>query len=127
MALSAGLPLARISSQMVKQTVLAATADNNVTGSNATIHVLDCQNKATAKGFVKIYDAGSPTVGTTAPEIVFPIAASSRQVCVVAEGVTTTTGISWAFVDSGGTAGTTAVTGGGDPTLQIIATVKAGS
>ena len=124
MALSATLPLARMSSQMIKQTALSPTADNNVTGSNATIHMLDVTNNhGSAMGWLKIFDSASPTVGTTQPDIVIPIAGAQRQVVTIAEGVTTTTGISWAFVNAAGTGGTGAITGG----ALVIAVVKAGT
>ena len=124
MAFLATLPLARVTSQMIKQTALGTTADNNITGSNATIYVIDATNNhATATGFLKIFDSAAPTVGTTHPEIVIPIAGAQRQIVTIAEGITSTTGISWAFVNAAGTAGTDAITGG----ALVVAVVKAGT
>lgn len=124
MALSATLPLARITSQMVKQTAVGATADNNITGSNATLYVLDATNNhSTATGWLKIFDDAAPTVGTTTPDIVIPLAGNQRQVVTIAEGITSTNAISWAFVNAAGTGGTGAITGG----ALVVAVVKAGT
>jgi hypothetical protein len=124
MATSATLPLARITSQMVKNTAVGASADNHLTGSNATIYMLDITNNhGSAKGYFKIFDSANPTVGTTSPEIIIPIAGAQRQIVTIAEGITSTTGISWAFVNAAGTAGTGAITGG----ALAIVVVKAGA
>ena len=124
MAFLATLPLARVTSQMIKNTAISTTADNHITGSNATIHMLDITNNhGSAKGYFKIFDSTSPSVGTTVPEIVIPVAGAQRQVVTIAEGITSTNGISWAFTNAGGTAGTGAITGG----ALVVAVVKAGS
>ena len=124
MATSATLPLARITSQMVKNTALSTSADNNITGSNDTIYMLDITNNhGSAKGYLKIFDSAAPTVGTTHPDIIIPIAGAQRQIVTIAEGITSTTGISWAFTDAGGSAGTGGIPGG----ALAIAVVKAGA
>jgi len=127
MAFSATLPLARLSSQMVKNTALntsTVAADNNLVGSNATIMVLDVTNNhASAKGWLKIYDSAAPVVGTDAPDIAIPIAGAQRQVVTIAEGITSTNAISWVFSNAAGTPAGGAVTGG----ALVIAVVKAGA
>ena len=80
-------------------------------------------NHGSATGYLKIFDSKSPTVGTTTPDIVIPVAGAQRQIVTVAEGITATNGISWAFVNAAGTGGTGAITGG----ALVIAVVKAGS
>lgn len=123
MALSATIPLAKFSSQMVKQTALSTTPDNNVIGGSCKIFMLDCTNgSSSAKGFVKLYDQAADVVfGTDHPFLVFPLAASQRQVVTIAEGHATANGISWAFSDAGGSGAGSAVVGG---TLAIIAVVR---
>mgnify|MGYP003154436420 CR=1 FL=1 len=112
MALSATPAISLITSRMIKQTTVTNTTDNNVTGTNATIHVLDLNNTHSATGYFKIFDNGNPVYGTTTPDIVIPVAASLRQVVTIVEGITTSTAISWGVSDGAGTTAGGALSGG---------------
>jgi hypothetical protein len=123
MPLVATLSTTQVSSQMIKSTALGVIADKDITGGAAKIYMLDClNNHGSALGYLKIFDTAAPVVGTTSPVIVIPIAGAQRQVITIAEGITLGNGLSWAFVNAAGTAGTGAITGG----ALTIAVIKAG-
>ena len=101
--------------RIIKDTDIEATAQNNVTGASSTIYFIDIDNSANgAASFLKIYDHAAPTVGTTDPDWVVRVAASTRSQVVFPQGLATTTGISLACVTTGGTGGTTS------PTSSVI-------
>ena len=95
------------------QTDADATATNDITGGTnlvLTTVEIDCAtNSVQAAVYLKFYDDGNPTVGTTDPVFVIPMAASTRGVFQISGGgYTFTNAISFACVtDGGGTAGTT--------------------
>jgi len=122
MALVATPSTTQVSSQMIKSTVLGVIADKDIAGGAAKIYMLDClNNHGSARGFLKIFDTAAPEVGTTTPVMVIPIDGAQRQVITIAEGITLSSGLSWAFVNAAGTAGTGAITGG----ALTIAVIKA--
>lgn len=93
---------------------MTSTAENDVIPGSGTLFRAQGDNaaNATAKAFVKVYDAAAPTVGTTAPDWVFRITAGKKETFVVGGGVGTAlaTGLSIACVTAGGTGGTTSPT-----------------
>jgi hypothetical protein len=85
--------------------------------SSGTIYALDIDNTANAAvSYVKIWNTaqGSVTVGTTAPDFIFMVPASSRTPWIIPAGVALGTAITVACVTTAGTAGTTS------PTSDVI-------
>ena len=123
MALLASLPLSEFSSQLVKDETLAQTPSNNVMGSAGKIfHLRVTNGSSSAKGHFKIWDQTTSVAhGTDHPVISFPVTASQDQGVTIAEGLTFTNAISWAFTDTPGTAIGSAVVGG---TLKVTAIVR---
>lgn len=100
-----------VAARLVVNTDVDETSDDNMTGTTGSIYVVDVDNTANAAAsFVKIYDAASPTVGTTAPDWVFKVPASVRRIFACTDGVAFATALSIACVTTGGTAGTTGPT-----------------
>lgn len=81
-----------------------------VTGAAGNLYQVDVDNEANAAAsYLKVYDAASPTVGTTAPDFIFRVAAGQRRGLVIPDGWYFSY-LSFAVVTSGGTAGTTGPT-----------------
>jgi|TARA_Y100000296_G_C5129788_1_gene234888 hypothetical protein len=121
MALSASLPSLRIQSQMVKQTTATATPDNDVTGGSTTLYMLDINNGAGQKNFIRVWNAGTPVSGTTVPDIIIPVAAGQRQIVAILEGLALGTAFSWCATQSAGTVGAVNPSGGN---IAIISLTK---
>ena len=87
-----------------------------VKASSGTIHAIVADNAANAAvSYLKLWDvaSGSVTVGTTAPDFIFRIPASTKRTIVFQEGLAFATALTAACVTAGGTAGTT------DPTSDF--------
>jgi len=97
-----------IGAAIVKESAASGTANNDVRAGASTLYQVDVDNTANgAATFVKFYDSASPTVGTTAPDYIFKVPASTRKVFTLdLSGVAFATGISFCAVTAGGTAGT---------------------
>mgnify|MGYP003152881810 CR=1 FL=1 len=99
-----GTPL---STDVIEDTSVTSTAQNNVTGAAAVLYGILIDNTAnSAASYVKIYNHAGPTVGTTVPDFVFACPASVTRQYTMAGGVALGVGISYACVTVGGTAGT---------------------
>ena len=94
---------------LLNDTGVAASAVDNLFGGAATIHTLFITN-AGAVAYVKIYDHVDPNVGSTVPDIILTVPASTQTVWNIIEGVELTN-VSYACVSAGGTAGTDAPAG----------------
>ena len=107
-----------VTSVMVKQTDATATADTDITGgANFVITTIDVDALTnnlpnTETAFLKFYDDGDPTVGTTEPVMVLPTIGGVRHIFQISGGgFTFSTAVSIACVtDGGGAAGTTSPT-----------------
>ena len=97
-----------VGANIVTDTASNATAENDVRSGATTVYLVDVDNTANAaETYTKLYDSASPTVGTTAPDFIFKVTASTRKVFVLdMSGVAFTTGLSFATVTAAGTAGT---------------------
>lgn len=100
------------------------SASNNtkaaVKASSGTIYAIIVDNSANAAiSYVKLYDlaSGSVTVGTTAPDMVFEIAASTKLTIAFPEGIAFATALTEACVTAGGTAGVTS------PSSSVVLTI----
>ena len=87
--------------------------EDDVAAAAGTLYEIQIDNTANAAvTYIKLYDAGAAavTVGTTAPDWIFRIAASVSRTLVFPEGVAFGTALSIAALTAGGTAGTTGPT-----------------
>lgn len=105
---------------LIRDATINASAENNVAPGAASIKtiVVDNSLNPTQRVHLKLYNSVAPTVGTTTPEIILPVAGGTIMECVVVGtsgvlptfapgGVTFTTAVSVACVEEPGTAGTT--------------------
>jgi hypothetical protein len=92
---------------IVQDTDSDGTSENDVRVGACTLYMVDVDNSANAAvSYLKLYDSASPTVGTTAPDMIFKVPASVRRVFAIPDGVAFTN-LSFACVTTAGTAGTT--------------------
>lgn len=105
-----------VGANIVTDTTSNGTSENDVRSGATTVYMVDVDNSANAAvTYTKLYNSASPTVGTTAPDLIFMTPASARKVFVLdMSGVAFSTGLSFASVTAGGTAGTT------NPTSSVI-------
>lgn len=90
-----------------------------VKASSAVLYQIEVDNTANAAAsYLKLYNTGSPTVGTTAPDWIVMIPASQERNITIPEGLTFGTALSYACVTAGGTAGTTSPTS--DVVLRMV-------
>lgn len=93
---------------------------SGVKGSSGSLYGLVIDNSANAAAsYVKLYDAasGSVTVGTTAPDWIFKVPASTKLTIMLPETIAFGTGLTEATVTAGGTAGTS------DPSSDVALTL----
>ena len=106
--------------RLVKDTAVTNSVVHNVTGASGSIHSIFVDNSALgAIVYLKFWDqATTVTLGTTDPVLCFMIPASSREVLNFPDGLAFTTAISYACVQTPGTAGTAAPAT--PPTIYLI-------
>jgi hypothetical protein len=97
------------------ETDAVATVIANIAGGAATLYSVQIDNDANAGNivYVRFWDATSATNGTTVPYLSLKADADDKNLTyVIPQGLTFSTGISFACVtDHGGTAGTSAPSG----------------
>jgi len=100
---------AGLTNRVLYDTAATNTAAVNVTGAPGTLYFFYANNASGNTVYLKFYDtAAAVTVGTTVPDYVFQIEASTNRQYILPGGTTFGTGISYCCVREGGTAGTTA-------------------
>ena len=98
--------------QLFVSTDVDETEDDIDSGAG-TLWAIEVDNTLNAAvTYVKLYNAasGAVTVGTTAPDFIFPIPASVSRAIMFPQGFAYSTALSIAAVTAGGTAGTTGPT-----------------
>ena len=88
-------------------------SEDDVAAAAGTLYQIQIDNTGNAAvTYVKLYDAGAAavTVGTTAPDWIFRVAASVSRTIPFPEGAAFATALSVAALTAGGTAGTTGPT-----------------
>lgn len=76
--------------------------------SSTVLYELEMDNTAnSAASYLKIYNTATVTVGTTVPDFVYLVPASTKITLVFPSGTTLGTAMTFATVTAGGTAGTT--------------------
>ena|SRR6266498_40728 len=94
--------------RIMRDAVVNATSENNVNDGAATIYAVTVDNSANgAKTFVKFYNAAAPVVGTTDPDMILMLPASTTRTFVMKTGNNFATALSYAGLTTAGTAGTT--------------------
>src|SRR2546427_11277249 len=94
------------------ETALGATVEQ-IKASGGTLYLFECDNTANAaRTYLKMWYAasGSVTVGTTVPDMVYPIEAGAKLDIIPVAGGAFTTALTVAALTAGGTGGTTAPT-----------------
>ena len=87
--------------------------EDDVDSGAGTLYAVEIDNTLNgAITYVKLYEAAAAdvTVGTTAPNFIFRVAASEKRVFHMPEGVAYATALSMAAVTAAGTAGNTGPT-----------------
>ena len=83
------------SARGVEITDLENTGLNDFLSSSTTVYTFDLDNSANgAVTYFKLYDSASPTYGTTEPSLMIKVAASTRAVWSVAQGLRLSSGLS---------------------------------
>lgn len=105
------ISLAAITSSKIWSDTAQSNAIVVVQASSTVVHSIEIDNTVNAAQavYVKIFNsAGSPTLGTTAPDEIIYAPANVKFSHVIPGGKTFGTGLQVATVTAGGTAGTTA-------------------
>ena len=98
---------------IIRDTDSDATSEDNVNSGAAVLYLLSVNNSANSgtRVHLKMYDATSATIGTTAPDMIIGVPGGATVTMSVPEGLSFATGLSYATVTEAGTAGTTSPTG----------------
>ena len=108
-----------VAAALVIDTDSDGTGENDVRSGASTVYMIDIDNAANAAvTYSKFYNALAPTIGTTAPDLILPTAASTRAVVAFPSGFAFGTALSFASVTAAGTAGTTNPTS--NVTVRIV-------
>ena len=96
--------------QLANGQLFTDTANTNaavvIKATSAVLYELELDNTANAAAsYVKFYNTGTVTVGTTAPDSILMVPATTKITMVFPGGVTFGTALAVATVNSGGTAG----------------------
>jgi len=83
------------SARGVEMTDLENTGLSDFISSTTSVYTLDLDNSANgAVTYFKLYDSTNPTYGTTEPSVMIKVAASTRQVWSIAQGLQLLSGFS---------------------------------
>lgn len=109
-----------VAEKQVRDTDVDATAEQNMADGPAGLRLAAFDNSGNAAiTYFKFYNSAAPTVGTTEPEMVIPVAASARRVMVVDSSVEFSVALSLAGVTTAGKAGTTSPTSNALAVLRV--------
>lgn len=120
MAITAANQSSSIGRRIIKDTDATGTVVYNCTGAAGRVYMMYIDHSDHSQNlYLKFWDATKGvTLGTTAPDYIFFIAGSSREIYNFPSGLLFSTGISYACVAGGGTASSEAPTS--PPTLYLI-------
>lgn len=93
--------------KIIRDATSNATSESNVADGAATIYAITADNTANAAvEYLKLYNAATaPTVGTTDPDVILMLPLSVVRTFVFRNSLSFSTGLSFATVTAGGTAG----------------------
>jgi hypothetical protein len=98
----------RLSVRVIEVTDLEDAGLSDATSGAATVYSLDLDNSAVgAITYFRMYDSGAPTFGTTDSDVMIQVAANTRQVWIIAQGLSFGTGVSLMASSADGPAGGT--------------------
>tara|TARA_R110002012_G_scaffold194495_1_gene362295 strand:- start:551 stop:922 length:372 start_codon:yes stop_codon:yes gene_type:complete len=80
--------------QCVDVTDIENTGLNDFLAKTTTVYSIDVDNIGSGVAYVKIYDSKAPTYGTTDPDIMLRVSATTHNIWTVAQGVPFSSGIS---------------------------------
>jgi len=101
----------------IVEDLTGAAVTNNVLGIPCSAYQIQIINTNTARVYLKLYDNVLPTLGTAAPNTVFPCDPNNQYdpfIVQIPKGIPFALGLSFAVLTTPGTAGTTF------PTLPVI-------
>ena len=105
------ITLASISGGLLHSNDDVDETSDSVDSGAGTLWAIEVDNTGNAAvTFVKLYNNGAPTVGTTAPDFIFAVPASVSRAIIFPQGFAYSTALSIAAVTAAGTAGTTGPT-----------------
>lgn len=98
--------------QLIKQTVANATANDDVRGGATTVYLARVDNSANASQvvYLHLYNNAAPTVGTTAPDTTIMVAGGAVLETLWLTGMAFGTSLSFACTQAGGLGGTSSPT-----------------
>jgi len=106
------------SAALFTDTDIAGTAVA-VKASSTVVYEIEVDNTANgAASYLKLWNTGTVTVGTTVPDWVIMIPASVKRTLVMPDGITFATALSVACTTAGGTTGSTGPTS--DVAVKIV-------
>lgn len=108
--------------KIIRDAVANATAENNVTDGSATIFAITADSLAGGTtNFLKLYNSATAvTVGTTDPDVILMLPGSVTRSFIFRNSLSFSTGLSFACVTAGGTAGV------GNPVTSVIVNIVTG-
>ena len=96
-----------LGAKIVNDTTVGNTAVINVTGAAGVIYYVEIDNTANAAvSYLKVYDTGTVTVGTTPPDWIFRAYGSANTKYVIPTDVNFATALSYCCVTTAGDGGT---------------------
>lgn len=97
-----------IGNKLLHESALGATVLTSVTGASGLIYMIEGDNSGVGSAtYLKIFDAGSVTLGSSSPDFVFKFTANTRSVLVFPTGLAFTN-LSLAAVTGAAVTSTTA-------------------
>jgi hypothetical protein len=97
MTLSVTPQASPLATKLVQEDAANATPRSNVTGAPGSVFMIEFDNSPNAQAaWLKLYNSASPVVGTTAADLIVPIAANARRSVAIPQGLPFSVGISFA-------------------------------
>ena len=117
MTLSVSTQVSPIATRLIVQTQANADADNAVAGVTATtLYMVDIDNPTGVTVYLKLYNIATAVVGTTVPDMVLMMPATTRRTMAIPEGLLFSTALSMACVTG---AATDSVAPPGPPSVVV--------
>tara|TARA_R110002020_G_scaffold21899_1_gene74333 strand:+ start:1930 stop:2298 length:369 start_codon:yes stop_codon:yes gene_type:complete len=107
--------------KVIHDTDVSNTAVENATGAAGTLHAIEVSH-GNYTGYLKIYDTTACVTGTTVPTIILFVPGNADFTLHIPEGYAFTNGISYAFTQTAGVAGTTYGDNGSNAVIMRIVT-----
>ena len=122
MAVTVSTQTAPIGSKLVNDSAATNSASNNTTNAAGTLYMVEIDNThaSSTDVFLKLVDATSCTVGTTAPTMVLVCPAVSKRSYVFPEGIVFDNGFSHWLTTAAAQDSTAAPSGGREPIVRYV-------